>query len=62
MLWLWVILGVIGGLAVGLAAGFFRGINYTTRKLLPVILAKMDVRELASVANEASKLREVDQL
>lgn len=49
---------IILGLAVGGLIGFFQGVRYCTKKMLPLILAKMNAKELASVANKASKLRD----
>lgn len=59
---IWLITVAIGCLSIGFASGMYLGVRYTTSKLLPIILAKMDARELASVAREASKLRGVDHL
>jgi hypothetical protein len=59
---IWLITVAIASLSVGFVTGMWLGVRYTTNKLLPIILAKMPVRELASVAKQASKLREVDEL
>lgn len=55
-------IAIILGLALGGTLGFAQGVRYCTKKLLPRILATMDPRELASVAEKASKLREVNSL
>lgn len=58
MIAVWIILG----LTVGVTVGFAQGTRYCTRKMLPLVLAKMNPKELASVAAKASKLRGVDEL
>ena len=54
MTWLWLLIPAV---LVGVIVGFYLGIRYTAKNLLPLLMSRLTTGELRDLAKQAAQLR-----